>query len=77
MRQPCKNTTFPTRQPREITPSLADLSAYEIRVRVGLQSGNIYFPQFSQKIDPLHRILYKKKKLTICCRFGMVGGAVV
>ncbi len=36
LRQPCQNTTFPTRQPREVRPSLADLSAYEIRVRVGL-----------------------------------------
>jgi hypothetical protein len=50
LRQPCKNTTFPTRQPREITPSLADLSAYEIRVRVGLQSGNALFSPIFQKL---------------------------
>ncbi len=31
----------------------------------------LVFPNFP-KIDPLHRILYKKQKLTICCRFGMV-----
>ena len=74
LRQPCKNTTFPTRQPCEVTPSLADLSAYEIRVRVGLQSGNALFSPIFQQLIRCTGFFTLKKHLTICCRFGVVRG---
>ena len=44
LRQPCKNTMFPTRQPREITSSLADLSVTRFVWDA------LFFPIFKKKL---------------------------